>query len=55
MLVLTRNTDESILIGGRITVTVLEVRGDKVRLGIDAPIEIPILRNELIPLEEKAA
>jgi carbon storage regulator len=47
MLVLSRKKDESIVIDQRITITILEVRGDKIRLGIDAPKEIPILREEL--------
>jgi carbon storage regulator len=47
MLVLSRRTDESIIIDQRITITILEVRGDKIRLGIDAPKDIPVLREEL--------
>ncbi|MGD0517337.1 MAG: carbon storage regulator [Thermoguttaceae bacterium] len=48
MLVLSRKPDESIVIDGRITITILEVRGNKIRLGIEAPKEIPIVREELI-------
>jgi carbon storage regulator len=48
MLVLTRKTDERIIIDQRITITILEVRGDKIRIGIDAPKEMPILREELL-------
>jgi len=47
MLVLSRNTDESIVIGNDITITVVAIRGDKVRLGIDAPREIPVHRLEV--------
>ncbi len=47
MLVLSRKSDEQIIIGGNITVTVLEIRGGKVRLGFDAPKEIPIHRAEI--------
>ncbi len=47
MLVLTRRVDESLLIGDDIVVTVLAVEGDKVKLGIRAPAEITILRQEL--------
>jgi carbon storage regulator len=47
MLVLSRNTDESIVIGNDITITVLAIQGDKVRLGIDAPKEIPVHRLEV--------
>jgi carbon storage regulator len=48
MLVLTRKHNESIVLDGNIVVTVLEVRGNRVRLGITAPREIPIQREELI-------
>lgn len=47
MLVLVRKSDESIVIGGDIVVTVLDVDGDRVRLGIEAPRNISILRHEL--------
>ncbi len=47
MLVLSRHRDESIIIGDNIVVTIVDVRGDKVRLGIDAPTEIPVHRREV--------
>jgi carbon storage regulator len=47
MLVLSRQRDESIIIGDNIVVTIVDVRGDKVRLGIDAPTEIPVHRQEV--------
>ena len=47
MLVLSRQRDESIIIGDNVVVTVVDVRGDKVRLGIDAPVEIPVHRREV--------
>ena len=47
MLVLSRKKDESIIINDHITVTVVEIRGDKVRLGIDAPKEISVHRREV--------
>jgi carbon storage regulator len=47
MLVLSRRSNESIVINGNITVTVLEIRGDHVRIGIDAPREITIHREEI--------
>ena len=47
MLVLERKTNESVYIGDNIHVTVVEIRGDKVRLGFDAPREIPIHRDEI--------
>jgi carbon storage regulator len=47
MLVLSRRTNESIIVNGNITITVLEIRGDHIRLGIDAPREISIHREEI--------
>ncbi len=47
MLVLSRHRDESIIIGTDIVVTVVDIRGDKVRLGIAAPIETPVHRQEV--------
>jgi carbon storage regulator len=49
MLVLTRKVNESLLIGEDIVITVVEIKGDKVRLGIEAPKEIPIARSEIAP------
>lgn len=47
MLVLSRQRDESIIIGDNIVITIVDIRGDKVRLGIDAPTEIPVHRREV--------
>lgn len=47
MLVLSRKTEESITIGGNIKVRVISIRGNTVRLGIEAPQEVSILRSEL--------
>lgn len=47
MLVLTRKRDESIIIGDNIKITVVEIRGDQVKLGIDAPRSIPVHREEV--------
>lgn len=47
MLVLTRKPNESIVIGNEVTVTVLEVRGDQIRIGIDAPRSVQIHRQEV--------
>lgn len=48
MLVLTRRSEESVIIGGNIVVTILDVEGEKVKLGIEAPREVTILRKELL-------
>jgi carbon storage regulator len=48
MLVLARKPGEQIVIGDRITVTLLEIQGDRIRLGIEAPKAVPIIREELI-------
>ena len=47
MLVLSRKKNESIVINNDITVVVVEIRGDKVRLGVEAPKEIPVHRREV--------
>ncbi|MFT7629615.1 MAG: carbon storage regulator [Mariniblastus sp.] len=47
MLVLSRHRDESIMIGDNVMITIVDIRGDKVRLGIDAPQEIPVHRQEV--------
>jgi len=48
MLVLSRRTGESVVIGDDVTITVLEVRGDVVRIGIDAPRSVAVHRAELL-------
>jgi carbon storage regulator len=47
MLVLSRQKDESIMIGDDVEVVIVDVRGDKVRLGITAPRSIPVHRREV--------
>ena len=47
MLVLSRQRDESIMIGDKVVITIVDIRGDKVRLGIQAPEEIPVHRQEV--------
>ena len=47
MLVLSRHRDESIMIGDDVVVTIVDIRGDKVRLGIEAPQDIPVHRQEV--------
>jgi carbon storage regulator len=54
MLVLTRKTNQSIMIGDDVEVTVLAVSRDKIRLGITAPREIPVYRKEIyVSIEEE--
>ncbi|EMI46099.1 carbon storage regulator CsrA [Rhodopirellula sp. SWK7] len=47
MLVLSRKTDESIVINENVTAVILSVQGGKVRIGIEAPKEVPIMRREI--------
>lgn len=47
MLVLSRKKNESIVIDNDITIVVVEIRGDKVRLGVEAPKEVPVHRREV--------
>lgn len=48
MLVLTRRTNQSIAIGPDITITIVEIRGEQVRLGIDAPRHVSVYRQEVL-------
>ncbi|MGN0586366.1 MAG: carbon storage regulator [Oscillospiraceae bacterium] len=52
MLVITRKKDEGFLVGDNIKVTVVEISRDRVKLGIDAPSDIKIIRNELYDTEK---
>ena len=54
MLVLSRKRDEQIVIFDNIVVTVVDIRGDKVRLGIEAPVDIPIHRQEVFDAIQRA-
>lgn len=47
MLVLSRKRNESIVIGDNVVVTLIDIRGDKIRLGIEAPQDIPVHRKEV--------
>ena len=58
MLVLSRQRDETIMIGDEIEITIVDIRGDKVRVGITAPPHIPVHRKEVyeaIQRENRAA
>lgn len=55
MLVLSRKKNESIVINNEITIVVVEIRGDKVRFGIEAPKEIPVHRKEVADAIERDA
>jgi carbon storage regulator len=52
MLILTRQTNERLLIGEDIVIEVREVRGNQVRIGIEAPPEVKVLREELVERRE---
>ena len=54
MLVLSRKRDERIVIGDNIVITVVEIRGDKVRLGIEAPLDVPVHRHEVYEALQRA-
>ena len=58
MLVITRKAGERICLGDEVTITVIEISGSNVRIGIDAPAEIPIYRHEIwaaVKAENRAA
>lgn len=47
MLALSRKTGESIMLGGDVEITILEIKGDQVKLGINAPKSVPVYRKEI--------
>jgi len=58
MLILSRRKDESVIIDGRIEVSVVDIKGDQVKLGIKAPKDVKVFRNEVflaIQEQNKAA
>jgi carbon storage regulator len=55
MIVLSRKKNESIVISDNIVVTIVEIRGDKVRLGIEHPMEIPVHRQEIYDAIQREA
>lgn len=54
MLVLSRKLNERIVVGGSVVVTVVRISGDKVRLGIDAPGDVRVIRDEVVDPEGAA-
>lgn len=55
MLVLTRKVSQKLVVGNDVTITVVRVEGNKVRLGIQAPAEVPIFRQEVLINKEALA
>jgi len=58
MLILSRKVDEKVVIGDDITVSIIEIRGDQIRIGIDAPKKVKVFRQEVfdaIKAENEAA
>ncbi len=55
MLVLSRKLGEKIYIGDNICITVVDIDRGKIRLGIEAPRDVPIYRQELLPLQQQRA
>ena len=55
MLILTRRVGESLMIGDDVTITVLGVKGNQVRIGVDAPKEVAVHREEILNRIEEAA
>ncbi len=54
MLVLSRKVNETIIINDNIVITVVDIRGDKVRLGIEAPKDVPVHRQEVYDAIKRA-
>ena len=54
MLVLSRKVNEEIVIGDNVKITVLQIKGNSIRLGIDAPSDVRIVRGELPPISESS-
>ena len=55
MLVLSRKKNESVVVNDNITIVVVEIRGDKVRLGIEAPKDVPVHRKEIFDAIQQSA
>jgi carbon storage regulator len=52
MLVISRKTDETFIINDNITIHILEINGDKVKIGIEAPKDVKIMRSEILETEK---
>ena len=55
MLVLSRKRNEQIVIGEKIVITIVDIRGDKVRLGVEAPNDVPVHRREVYEALRRAS
>ncbi len=58
MLILSRKVDEKIVIGNEITITIIDIKGDQVKIGVDAPKNVKVFRQEVydeIQMENKLA
>lgn len=54
MLALSRKKDESIIINGNVEITIIEIKGDQIKLGINAPKNVPIYRKEVFEQIQEA-
>ena len=55
MLILSRRNHESIVLAGNISIHILGIEGDRVKLGVDAPPDVIVLRSELVPTQQSSA
>lgn len=52
MLIISRKKNEGVVIDGNIDITIIDIQGDRVRIGIEAPNELPIMRKELLETKD---